>query len=136
MSNLAFKGVIFDLDGVITSTAKVHFKAWKAAFEEYLHLREKRDGEPFREFTHEADYLPYVDGKPRYEGVKSFLESRGVNVAFGEPSDLPDKETVCGIGNRKNVKFREVLKIKGEKFPCPKPKLLIFLKINILFSFF
>jgi len=118
MGQLSFDAVIFDLDGVVTKTALVHAAAWKEAFDEYLHLREKRDGEPFREFTHENDYLPYVDGKPRYEGVKSFLESRGINIPFGDPSDPPDKETVCGIGNRKNVKFLELLEKKGpEVFP-------------------
>ncbi|MBN3039808.1 MAG: beta-phosphoglucomutase family hydrolase [Candidatus Omnitrophica bacterium] len=109
----SFKAVVFDLDGVVTKTALVHAAAWKAAFDEYLRLREKRDNEPFKEFTHQNDYLPYVDGKPRYQGVKSFLKSRGINIAFGQPSDAPDKETVCGIGNRKNLKFREVLRTKG-----------------------
>jgi len=113
MSRHYFDSVIFDLDGVVTKTALVHAKAWKEAFDEYLRLREKRDKEPFREFTHENDYLPYVDGKPRYQGVKSFLESRNVNIAFGEPTDSPDTETVCGIGNKKNVKFLEVLKKLG-----------------------
>ena len=113
MKQYAFDAVIFDLDGVITKTARVHAHAWKAAFDQYLRLREERDGEPFKEFTHDADYLPYVDGKPRYNGVKSFLESRGIHVPFGEPSDTPDKETVCGIGNKKNDMFREVLKAEG-----------------------
>jgi len=113
MEKYSFDTVIFDLDGVITRTALVHASAWKAVFDEYLRLREKRDGEPFREFTHEADYLPYVDGKPRYQGVKSFLESRGVNIPYGDPSDASDKESVCGIGNRKNDMFREVLKKQG-----------------------
>lgn len=108
-----FKAVIFDLDGVITKTALVHAAAWKAMFDEYLRLREKRDKEPFREFTHEKDYLPYVDGKPRYEGVKSFLESRQIHLPFGDAGDPADKETVCGLGNRKNVKFREVLQNQG-----------------------
>ncbi len=108
-----FKAVVFDLDGVITKTALVHAAAWKAMFDEYLRLREQREGEAFREFTHEKDYLPYVDGKPRYEGVKSFLESRQIHIPFGEPVDPVDKETVCGLGNRKNVKFREVLHNQG-----------------------
>ncbi len=112
------RAVIFDLDGVVTKTAIVHFYAWKAVFEEYLRLREKEGRGPFREFTHEKDYLPYVDGKPRYEGVKSFLESRNIRLPFGSPSDPPDKETVCGIGNRKNIQFRKVLQEKGvEVYP-------------------
>ncbi len=113
MSAHLFKSVIFDLDGVITDTAKVHAKAWKATFDAYLRLREKRDNEPFREFTHEGDYLPYVDGKPRYKGVQSFLESRAIHIDFGDPSDLPDKETVCGLGNKKNVLFTEYLQKDG-----------------------
>lgn len=108
-----FTGFIFDLDGVITNTAKVHAKAWKETFDEYLRKRESEKGEPFKEFTYEGDYLTYVDGKPRYEGVKSFLESRGINLDFGQPSDPPGAETVCGIGNRKNEKFLEVLQTQG-----------------------
>lgn len=114
----SFESVIFDLDGVITKTALVHAAAWKATFDEYLRLREKRDSEPFREFTHEKDYLPYVDGKPRYKGVKSFLESRGINIEYGDSLDSPDKETICGIGNKKNKMFREILEKQGvEVYP-------------------
>jgi beta-phosphoglucomutase family hydrolase len=108
-----FEAVIFDLDGVITKTAVVHASAWKAMFDEYLKLREDRDGEHFQEFTYEKDYLTYVDGKPRYQGVKSFLESREIYLPFGDKEDLPDKETVCGLGNRKNIKFRECLRTEG-----------------------
>lgn len=107
--------VIFDLDGVVTKTALVHAAAWKEMFDEYMRLREKRDSEPFREFTHEEDYLPYVDGKPRYKGVQSFLESRGIHIPFGDSNDLPEAETVCGLGNRKNTNFRKVLETKGVK---------------------
>jgi len=118
MKRLSYDAVIFDLDGVITKTALVHGAAWKAVFDEYMKYREQRDGEPFREFTHENDYLPYVDGKPRYEGVKSFLESRGIHIPYGEPEDDINKETVCGIGNRKNSKFLDILKDKGvEVYP-------------------
>ncbi|MEE8359643.1 MAG: trehalose-phosphatase [Candidatus Omnitrophota bacterium] len=113
IGKLPFDAVIFDLDGVVTKTALVHAGAWKAAFDEYMKMREERDGEPFKEFTHNDDYLPYVDGKPRYEGVKSFLESRNIHIPYGDPSDPPEKETVCGIGNRKNFKFREVLAKEG-----------------------
>ena len=113
MSRYSFDAVIFDLDGVITKTALVHAQAWKSTFDQYLRLREERNNEPFREFTHEVDYLTYVDGKPRYQGVNSFLESRGIKIPFGEPSDPPEKETVCGIGNRKNTMLLEVLKAKG-----------------------
>lgn len=109
----SFHAVIFDLDGVVTKTAVVHAAAWKATFDEFLRSWEKKTGEPFKEFTYEEDYLTYVDGKPRYKGVQSFLESRGINLDFGDAGDGTDKETVCGLGNRKNVKFVEALKTKG-----------------------
>lgn len=115
----SYKAVVFDLDGVITKTALVHAAAWKEMFDEYMKMREKRDGEPFREFTHEGDYLPFVDGKPRYKGVQDFLESRDIHIEFGDPSDSPDQETVCGLGNRKNIKFREVLNTNGVEMYDP-----------------
>ena len=113
MSEYSFDAVIFDLDGVITRTATIHAESWKAVFDEYLRYREKEHGEKFREFTHEDDYLPYVDGKPRYEGVKSFLESRGVDIPYGEPADPAERETVCGVGNRKNTVFCNIIKERG-----------------------
>ncbi|MFO8052431.1 MAG: trehalose-phosphatase [Candidatus Omnitrophota bacterium] len=109
------KSAIFDLDGVITQTALVHEEAWKEMFDEYLRLREKRDNEPFKEFRKPEDYLEFVDGKPRYEGVKSFLESRNIKLSFGDPSDQPGKETICGLGNKKNNRFLEVLKKEKPK---------------------
>jgi beta-phosphoglucomutase family hydrolase len=118
---LSFEAVIFDMDGVITKTALTHAAAWKKMFDEYLKKREKEHDEKFVEFTHEGDYLPYVDGKPRYKGVASFLESRGINIPFGDPSDTPDMETVCGLGNRKNIAFNEVLEKEGaEVYPSTK----------------
>jgi len=108
-----FKASVFDLDGIITKTAVLHSQAWKATFDEYLHLLEKRDGKLFQEFTYKGDYLPYVDGKPRYEGVKSFLESRDINIPFGDSFDKSSSETCCGIGNRKNEFFRTILEEKG-----------------------
>lgn len=108
-----FDAVIFDLDGVITKTALVHASSWKRMFDEYMKSREERFGEAFREFTHAGDYLPFVDGKPRYKGVASFLESRGIDIPFGDPSDTPDKETVCGLGNKKNIMFNKVLADEG-----------------------
>lgn len=119
MSQYNLEGAVFDLDGVITQTARIHFKAWKQTFDEYMYLREKRDNEPFKEFTHEGDYLPFVDGKPRYKGVDSFLKSRNINIPFGDPADTPDKETACGIGNRKNELFRKILQTeKVEIYPA------------------
>lgn len=110
---LAFQSVIFDLDGVVTKTATVHAHAWKKVFDEYLKLREKRDKEPFQEFSLPKDYLTYVDGKPRYQGVQNFLESRNIHLPYGDPSDSPDKETICGIGNKKNQLFAKLLKEEG-----------------------
>jgi alpha,alpha-trehalase len=96
---------VFDLDGVITLTARVHAAAWKQLFDEYLRSREQRYGEAFREFDMEGDYRAYVDGRPRYQGVQTFLESRGIKLPFGTPADPPESETVCGLGNRKNALF-------------------------------
>lgn len=117
-SNYSFKAVIFDMDGVITKTALTHAAAWKKMFDEYLRKRKTEHGELFREFTHAGDYLPYVDGKPRYKGVADFLESRGIKIPYGDPSDAPGKETICGLGNRKNEAFNEVLANEGaEVYP-------------------
>ncbi len=107
-NNLSFQGVVFDLDGVVTKTAVVHAAAWKVMFDEYLQMLAQRDRRPFQEFTYEIDYLTYVDGKPRYKGVQSFLESRDIHIDYGDPEDAPERESICGLGNRKNVKFREV----------------------------
>ncbi len=115
MGTHAFSAVIFDLDGVITQTALVHSTAWKEMFDGFLKSREEKSGEPFREFTHNGDYLPYVDGKPRYKGVASFLESRGIDIPFGDPSDPPEAETACGLGNRKNLVFNQILDRDGVK---------------------
>jgi beta-phosphoglucomutase family hydrolase len=93
---------LFDLDGVLTQTAKVHAKAWKQMFDEYLRDRARRTGEPFREFTVSGDYQRYVDGKPRRDGVRSFLGSRGIDLPLGTPDDSPDAETIYGLGLRKN----------------------------------
>lgn len=109
----AFDAAIFDMDGVITKTAAVHSQAWKRMFDEYLGSRAARFGEPFREFTHGGDYLSFVDGRPRYEGVVAFLEARGIALAFGEPEDAPGRETVCGLGNRKNELFNEIVENEG-----------------------
>lgn len=113
MAGSDFKCVIFDLDGVVTATASVHAKAWKETFDEYMRMREKRDKEPFKEFTHESDYLKYVDGKPRYDGVANFLESRNISIPKGESSDSANEETVCGLGNKKNEIFLNLIKENG-----------------------
>ena len=93
---------LFDLDGVLTKTAKVHATAWEEMFDAYLRERAARTGEEFVPFDPVADYDEYVDGKPRYEGVQSFLLARGIELPRGEPSDPPDAETIDGLGNRKN----------------------------------
>ena len=104
---------LFDLDGVLTDTASVHTKAWKAMFDDYLRQRAERAGEEFVPFDPDSDYRQYVDGKPREDGVRSFLESRGIELPEGEPDDPPDKETVNGLGNRKNDAFQKTLHEDG-----------------------
>ncbi len=113
MAKHSFDAVIFDLDGVITRTAQVHSRAWTRMFNDFLKAREEKHGEEYREFTHEGDYLPHVDGKPRYKGVADFLKSRKIDIPFGDPSDDPEKETVCGLGNRKNEYFTDILEKDG-----------------------
>jgi alpha,alpha-trehalase len=98
------QAMIFDLDGVITFTARVHAAVWKELFDQYLRTRASLLREPFREFT-QGDYLTYVDGKPRYEGVNSFLASRGIPLPYGQSSDPVTAITVCGLGNRKDSLF-------------------------------
>jgi beta-phosphoglucomutase family hydrolase len=104
-----FDAVIFDLDGVITDTAKIHSAAWIEMFNRFLQVHSEKRGIPFKEFTHKEDYLPYVDGKPRYKGVQSFLDSRGIELSYGDPSDSPSFDTVCGLGNMKNDIFNELI---------------------------
>ena len=104
--------VVFDTDGVLTDTASVHSAAWKRLFDEYLEQRAERLGEPFRPFE-ELDYLRHVDGKPRYDGVAGFLASRGITLPWGDPSDPPSHETVCGLGNSKNHYFLAHLREHG-----------------------
>jgi beta-phosphoglucomutase family hydrolase len=104
---------LFDLDGVLTETAKVHAAAWKEMFDEYLHERAGRTGEQFVAFDPVADYDEYVDGKPRYEGVRSFLAARGIELPEGDPSDPPSAETIHGLGNRKNEIVLRMIRQNG-----------------------
>jgi trehalose 6-phosphate phosphatase len=120
ISKSDFDAVIFDLDGVITKTAKVHFRAWKRLFDQYLDSRSAGDWVPFTD----EDYRRYVDGKPRYEAVRSFLESRDIELPYGSPDDDPDKETICGLGNRKNEFFRQSLESGGVEVFAPAVQLL------------
>lgn len=93
---------LFDLDGVLTQTAKVHAAAWKQMFDDYLRQRAAGRSEQFVPFDAVRDYDEYVDGKPRYDGVRSFLGSRGIDLPRGTPDDPPSAETIDGLGNRKN----------------------------------
>jgi beta-phosphoglucomutase family hydrolase len=104
---------LFDLDGVLTKTAKVHAEAWKQTFDEYLRRRARREGGDFKEFDKVSDYDEYVDGKPRYDGVQAFLASRGIDLPWGSADDRPDKETVSGIGNRKNDLVLKLIREQG-----------------------
>jgi beta-phosphoglucomutase family hydrolase len=94
--------LLFDLDGVLTQTAKVHAAAWKQMFDEYLRQRAAARDEEFVPFDSVHDYAEYVDGKPRYDGVQSFLVSRAIELPQGSPDDPPTAQTVDGLGNRKN----------------------------------
>lgn len=103
----SYGAVLFDLDGVLTPTAEVHMRAWDRMFNAYLQSRGGQ--QPYTE----KDYYDYVDGKPRYDGVRSFLASRDIELPEGTPDDSPGAETVCGLGNRKNVEFSRVLETDG-----------------------
>src|SRR5437016_10394534 len=109
----AIRACLFDLDGVLTQTAKVHAAAWKQMFDDYLRERAARTGDPFVPFDPVADYDEYVDGKPRYDGVRSFLASRSIALPEGSPSDPPGAETVQGLGNRKNDLVLRLIRAQG-----------------------
>lgn len=104
--------MVFDLDGIITRTETVHHAAWEQLFNEYLENRSAARGERFEPFQ-ASDYLEFVDGKPRYDGVASFLESRNIHLPWGSVDDPPEAETVCGLGNRKNGYFLNRLSVDG-----------------------
>src|SRR5919106_5088997 len=113
MTRHAFNAAILDMDGVITQTAKLHARAWKQLFDAYLAQRAQREGESHQPFDIDVDYRQYVDGKPRDDGVQSFLKARGIALPLGEPADAPDRETVGGLGNRKNEIFHALLRQAG-----------------------
>lgn len=98
--------VLFDLDGVLTPTAEVHMRAWSRLFTPYL---AQRGAAPYTD----ADYFAHIDGRPRYEGVRTLLASRDITLPDGDPADPPEAETVCGLGNRKNAEFNAVLSSEG-----------------------
>ena len=107
-----YDAALFDLDGVVTPTAEIHMRAWSEMFNDFL--RARGSAQPYTD----DDYFTYVDGKPRYDGVRSFLASRGLALPDGTPSDPVAEETVCGLGNRKNDVFNAVLERDGiEAYP-------------------
>jgi beta-phosphoglucomutase family hydrolase len=109
----AFDAILFDLDGVITNTAEVHAACWKKMFDEYLRNRATQTGETFYPFDLTSDYGLYVDGKPRFDGVRDFLTSRGIQLPEGRPDDAPEADTVRGLGNRKNDLVNDILEEQG-----------------------
>jgi beta-phosphoglucomutase family hydrolase len=107
--------LLFDLDGVLTPTAAVHAQAWKQTFDEFLKDRAQSEGTTFVPFDKESDYDQYVDGKPREDGVRSFLESRDIHLPEGTADDPPDGQTVYGLGTRKNVAVLKLIHDEGVK---------------------
>lgn len=107
------QGLLFDMDGVLTDTAKVHAAAWKQTFDEFLRQRAQERGEKFVPFDEDGDYDEYVDGKPREDGVRSFLESRGISLPDGDADDALDAQTIQGVGNDKNERVLKLIHEKG-----------------------
>ena len=105
--------LLFDLDGVLTRTAEVHAAAWKEMFDAVLAEHAGDSAVDSRPFDPKSDYHRYVDGKPRYDGVRDFLASRGLSPAEGSPEDGPEVETIRGLGNRKNVVVQQIIATKG-----------------------
>ena len=110
-----YEAAILDMDGVVTDTARAHAASWKQMFDAYLKEHSAKRGWSYKAFDDIKDYYRYIDGKLRYQGVASFLESRGIVLPYGNPDDPPDRETVCGLGNRKNRFFHDYLKENGAK---------------------
>jgi beta-phosphoglucomutase family hydrolase len=108
----SIRACLFDLDGVLTQTARQHAAAWKEMFDAFLRARAAEAGTPFVPFA-PADYDEYVDGKPRYDGVRSFLASRGIQLPDGDPSDPPSADTIAGLGNRKNELVLAIMREDG-----------------------
>jgi beta-phosphoglucomutase family hydrolase len=104
---------LFDLDGVLTDTARIHRRCWAAMFDTFLRERADVNGEPFVPFNPIADYDSYIDGKLRYDGVRAFLAARGIELPEGEPNDPPEADTVCALGNRKERAVVATLRREG-----------------------
>ena len=113
ISRELYDAVLFDLDGVITDTARVHAACWKQMFDEYLQQRARQNHEAFRPFDADTDYRLHVDGKPRFDGVRDFLMSRGIRLPEGNPDDPLEAETVGGLANRKNDLVNQVIEDNG-----------------------
>jgi beta-phosphoglucomutase-like phosphatase (HAD superfamily) len=111
-SPLAFSAAIFDMDGVVTNTTAAHSHAWKQTFDDFLKHWAANHDEQFIEFSR-GDYLGFVDGRPRYSGVETFLKSRGIDLPRGAPIDRPGFGTVCALGNSKNVIFNQIIEREG-----------------------
>ncbi|HEV2345649.1 MAG TPA: beta-phosphoglucomutase family hydrolase [Actinocrinis sp.] len=111
--NAAIRVCLFDMDGVLTKTATVHAAAWKQTFDNLLRRRSVRMSQPFEPFDEVKDYELCVDGKPRADGVRSFLMARGIDLPEGEPDDPLTAETVQGVGNAKNEAFNELVRTAG-----------------------
>ncbi|GIH57232.1 hypothetical protein Mro02_41460 [Microbispora rosea subsp. aerata] len=107
------RGCLFDMDGVLTRTARIHAAAWKEMFDEFLRERASAAGAAFTPFDETADYERYVDGKKRLDGTRGFLLSRGIDLPEGEPDDPPGMPTVNGLSNRKNELVQAILDRKG-----------------------
>jgi len=108
-----YDAVLLDLDGVITDTAKLHAACWKEMFDDFLHKRAVEKGEAFCPFDLHNDYRLHVDGKPRFDGVRDFLRSRGIELPEGSPDDSPEIQTVGGLGNRKNALVNKIIAEQG-----------------------
>ncbi|WP_454085577.1 beta-phosphoglucomutase family hydrolase [Georgenia sp. Marseille-Q6866] len=112
------RALLFDLDGVLTRTADLHARAWTETFDEFLRDHAARTGEPFVPFDPVAEYAAHVDGKRRVDGVRDFLGSRDITLPYGTPADSPERETLHGIGNRKNERVLKLITTEGvEVFP-------------------
>ena len=108
-----FDAVLFDLDGVLTDTANVHAACWKRMFDDFLRERAEERDEEFQPFDIATDYKLYVDGRPRFEGVRTFLESRGIELPYGDPKEPSNHQTICGLGNQKDEMVKKAFDSEG-----------------------
>ena len=116
------KAILCDLDGVLTQTAKLHARAWKTLFDDFLQKQIKDEHAEYRLFDIASDYPQYIDGKPRLEGVRSYLKARGIKIPEGNPDDAQDTVSVHGLGKKKNLLFHSLLKEEGVEVITPSVK--------------